>query len=115
MTHWLALDLRLGGAVEQDALFAGQPGRKRPASAPVRKAAHLIDDLNLTSKLEYGAQPCAGKTPAGPLFRQLVAQLASAKARWQSTARSHWNRKNQQSRPCFRWMRRCWHGCWKTC
>ena len=18
------------------------------------------------------------------------------------------------SRPCFRWMRRCWHGCWKT-
>ena len=57
--------------------------------------------------------PCAGKICvqgrcSGSWWRSF------AKARWQSAARSHWNRKNQQSRQCFRWMRRCWHGCWKT-
>ena len=36
----------------------------------------LIDDLNLTSKLEYGAQPLRRETyPAGPLFRELTARF----------------------------------------
>ena len=40
------------------------------------KLRTLIDDLNLTSKLEYGAQPLRRKSlRAGPLFRALVAQF----------------------------------------
>ena len=110
----LALILGWAEQLEQDALL---PDSSRQKATGIRtqceKLRTLIDDLNLTSKLEYGAQPLRRKDlRAGPLFRQLVAQ--SAKARWQSAARSHWNRKNQQSRRCFRWMRRCWHGCWKT-
>lgn len=40
------------------------------------KLRSLIDDLNLTSKLEYGAQPLRKKEySAGPLIRKLVAQF----------------------------------------
>ncbi len=40
------------------------------------KLRRLIDDLNLTSKLEYGAQPLRKKVcSAGPLIRKLVAQF----------------------------------------
>ena len=43
------------------------------------KLRTLIDDLNLTSKLEYGAQPLRRKDlRAGPLFRQLVAQFCES-------------------------------------
>lgn len=41
-----------------------------------QKLRSLIDDLNLTSKLEYGAQPLRKKEySAGPLIRKLVAQF----------------------------------------
>lgn len=40
------------------------------------KLRSLIDDLNLTSKLEYGAQPLRKKEySAGPLIRKLMAQF----------------------------------------
>ena len=60
-------------------------GRKRPASAP--SAAPLIDDLGLTSKLEYGVpNPCARKDlRREPLFRQLVAQFAKPAERCEIT------------------------------
>ena len=94
------------------------PDSSRQKAAGIRtqceKLRTLIDDLNLTSKLEYGAQPLRRKDlRAGPLFRQLVAQFCES--RWQSAAGLRWNRKNRQSRRCFQWMRRCWHGCWKIC
>ena len=90
----LALILGWAEQLEQDALL---PDSSRQKATGIRtqceKLRTLIDDLNLTSKLEYGAQPLRRKDlRAGPLFRQLVAQFCES--RWQSAAGSHWNRKN---------------------
>ncbi len=57
--------------------------------------------------------PCAGVSGQGRCSGSWWRVLR--KPRWQSTAGSRWNRKYQQSRQCFRWMKRCWRGCWKTC
>ena len=43
------------------------------------KLRTLIEDLNLTSKLEYGTQPLRKQEfAAGPLFRELVAQFCES-------------------------------------
>lgn len=73
----LALILGWAEQLEQDALL---PDSSRQKAAGIRtqceKLRTLIDDLNLTSKLEYGAQPLRRKDlRAGPLFRQLMARL----------------------------------------
>ena len=73
----LALILGWAEQLEQDALL---PDSSRQKATGIRtqceKLRTLIDDLNLTSKLEYGAQPLRRKDlRAGPLFRQLVAQF----------------------------------------
>lgn len=53
--------------------------RRDNARTQCEKLRTLIDDLNLTSKLEYGAQPLRRKDlRAGPLFRQLVAQFCES-------------------------------------
>lgn len=76
----LALILGWAEQLEQDALL---PDSSRQKAAGIRtqceKLRALIDDLNLTSKLEYGAQPLRRKDlRAGPLFRQLVAQFCES-------------------------------------
>ena len=76
----LALILGWAEQLEQDALL---PDSSRQKAAGIRtqceKLRTLIDDLNLTSKLEYGAQPRRRKDlRAGPLFRQLVAQFCES-------------------------------------
>ncbi len=76
----LALILGWAEQLEQDALL---PDSSRQKAAGIRtqceKLRTLIDDLNLTSKLEYGAQPLRRKNlRAGPLFRQLVAQFCES-------------------------------------
>ena len=76
----LALILGWAEQLEQDTLL---PDSSRQKAAGIRiqceKLRTLIDDLNLTSKLEYGAQPLRRKDlRAGPLFRQLVAQFCES-------------------------------------
>ena len=76
----LALILGWAEQLEQDALL---PDSSRQKATGIRtqceKLRALIDDLNLTSKLEYGAQPLRRKDlRAGPLFRQLVAQFCES-------------------------------------
>ena len=76
----LALILGWAEQLEQDALL---PNSSRQKATGIRtqceKLRTLIDDLNLTSKLEYGAQPLRRKDlRAGPLFRQLVAQFCES-------------------------------------
>ena len=76
----LALILGWAEQLEQDALL---PDSSRQKATGIRtqceKLRTLIDDLNLTSKLEYGAQPLRRKNlRAGPLFRQLVAQFCES-------------------------------------
>ena len=76
----LALILGWAEQLELDALL---PDSSRQKAAGIRtqceKLRTLIDDLNLTSKLEYGAQPLRRKgLRAGPLFRQLVAQFCES-------------------------------------
>ena len=76
----LALILGWAEQLEQDALL---PDSSRQKAVGIRtqceKLRTLIDDLNLTSKLEYGAQPLRRKDlRAGPLFRQLVAQFCES-------------------------------------
>ena len=77
----LALILGWAEQLEQDALLPDSSRQKRdrhPAPS-AKKLRTLIDDLNLTSKLEYGAQPLRRKNlRAGPLFRQLVAQFCES-------------------------------------
>ena len=71
----LALILGWAEQLEQDALLPDSSRQK----ATGEKLRTLIDDLNLTSKLEYGAQPLRRKDlRAGPLFRQLVAQFCES-------------------------------------
>ena len=76
----LALILGWAEQLEQDALL---PDSSRQKATGIRtqceKLRTLIDDLNLTSKLEYGAQPLRRKDlRAGPLFRELVAQFCES-------------------------------------
>lgn len=87
-TQWIAgvshdvrtpLALIMGWA-EQLERDAETPAASRQKATGIRtqceKLRTLIDDLNLTSKLEYGAQPLRRKSlRAGPLFRALVAQF----------------------------------------
>ena len=73
----LALILGWSEQLEQNAAL---PDTARQKAAGIRtqseKLRSLIDDLNLTSKLEYGAQPLRKERfTAGPIFRELVAQL----------------------------------------
>ena len=87
-TQWIAgvshdvrtpLALILGWA-EQLAQDTALPETARKKAdgicAQSEKLRTLIEDLNLTSKLEYGTQPLRKQEfPAGPLLRELVAQF----------------------------------------
>lgn len=87
-TQWIAgvshdvrtpLALILGWS-EQLELDRTLPDAVRQKSAGIRRQCEklrtLVDDLNLTSKLEYGAQPLRREVfPAGALIRELVAQF----------------------------------------
>ena len=90
-TQWIAgvshdvrtpLALILGWA-EQLERDPSLPGAARQKAGGIRtqseKLRSLIDDLNLTSKLQYGAQPLRRQTlAAGPLVRQLAAQFCES-------------------------------------
>ena len=73
----LALIMGWAEQMEQDAEMPAASRRKATGiRTQCEKLRTLIDDLNLTSKLEYGAQPLRRKSlRAGPLFRALVAQF----------------------------------------
>ena len=73
----LALILGWAEQLEQDPAL---PAAARQKAGGIRTQSQrlrtLIDDLNLTSKLQYGAQPLRRERfTAGPLVRALVAQL----------------------------------------
>lgn len=73
----LALILGWAEQLEQDIAL---PENSRQKASGIRiqseKLRTLIEDLNLTSKLEYGTQPLRKQEfAAGPLFRELVAQF----------------------------------------
>ena len=77
-----ALALILGWAeqLEQDTAL---PAAARQKACGIRtqseKLRALIEDLNLTSKLEYGAQPLRCRpTQAGPLLRRLAAEFCDS-------------------------------------
>ena len=73
----LALILGWAEQLEQDAALPA-PARQKAGGIRTQseKLRTLIDDLNLTSKLEYGAQPLRKEElTAGPLVRGLVAQF----------------------------------------
>ena len=88
-TQWIAgvshdvrtpLALMLGWAeqLERDASLP-DPARQKAAGIRTQseKLRTLIDDLNLTSKLQYGAQPLRReRCAAGPLLRQLAARFS---------------------------------------
>ncbi len=90
-TQWIAgvshdvrtpLALILGWA-EQLEGDGGLPTAARQKAAGIRgqceRLRTLIDDLNLTSKLQYGAQPLRRESYlAGPLFRELTAQFCDS-------------------------------------
>lgn len=76
----LALMLGWAEQLEQDPSL---PDAARQKAAGIRtqseKLRALIDDLNLTSKLQYGAQPLRReKYAAGPLVRRLVAEFCDS-------------------------------------
>lgn len=73
----LALILGWGEQLEQDSSLPDTVQQKATGiRTQCEKLRSLIDDLNLTSKLEYGAQPLRKQTfTVGPLFRELVAQF----------------------------------------
>ena len=76
----LALILGWAEQLERDAVL---PETARQKAGGIRtqseKLRTLIEDLNLTSKLEYGTQPLRKQEfAAGPLFRQLVAQFCES-------------------------------------
>lgn len=89
-TNWIAgvshdirtpLSLILGWA-EQLEQIPGLPQTARERAAGIRQQSEkirtLVEDLNLTSKLQYGAQPLRRKSvQAGPLLRQLVADFCN--------------------------------------
>lgn len=73
----LALILGWAEQLERDASLPA-PARQKAGGIRTQseKLRVLIDDLNLTSKLQYGAQPLRRETlAAGPLLRELVAQF----------------------------------------
>lgn len=74
----LALILGWAEQLERDGALPEAARRKAGGiRTQSEKLRTLIDDLNLTSKLEYGAQPLRKAVfTAGPLFREMVAQLA---------------------------------------
>ena len=54
-------------------------GGGQRASAPRAKLRTLIEDLNLTSKLQYGAQPLRCRpVQAGPLLRSIAAEFCDS-------------------------------------
>ena len=76
----LALILGWAEQLEQDKAL---PAPTRQKAGGIRtqseKMRALIDDLNLTSKLQYGAQPLRKELcAAGPLVRELVAQFCDS-------------------------------------
>ena len=76
----LALILGWAEQLEQDAAL---PAPARQKASGIRTQSErlrtLIDDLNLTSKLQYGAQPLRRELlTVGPLLRQLVAQFCDS-------------------------------------
>ena len=76
----LALILGWAEQLERDAVL---PETARQKAGGIRtqseKLRTLIEDLNLTSKLEYGTQPLRKREfAAGPLFRELVAQFCES-------------------------------------
>ena len=76
----LALILGWAEQLEQDAAL---PAPARQKAGGIRTQSErlrtLIDDLNLTSKLQYGAQPLRRELlTVGPLLRQLVAQFCDS-------------------------------------
>ncbi len=90
-TNWIAgvshdvrtpLALILGWAeqLEHDpALPAAARQRAGGIRTQSEKLRALIEDLNLTSKLQYGAQPLRCKpTPAGPLLRKIAADFCES-------------------------------------
>ena len=87
-TQWIAgvshdvrtpLSLMLGWAEQLECdTDLPEPARRKAGGIRIQseKLRALIDDLNLTSKLQYGAQPLRREVcTAGPLLRELVAQF----------------------------------------
>lgn len=92
-TEWIAgvsHDIRtplalIFGYAEQLEGDAGLPDGVRQKGAAIRvqgqRIRDLIEDLNLTSKLQYNAQPLRrAPTPAGPLLRRVVTDFCNASA-----------------------------------
>lgn len=76
----LALILGWAEQLAEDTTLPG-PARKKAAGICTQsgRLRALIEDLNLTSKLEYGTQPLRKQEfQAGPLFRELVAQFCES-------------------------------------
>ena len=76
----LALILGWAEQLEQDAVL---PAAVRQKAGDIRtqseKLRALIEDLNLTSKLQYGAQPLRRQpVQAGPLLRRLAAEFCES-------------------------------------
>ncbi|MCO7109954.1 hypothetical protein NIA69_13530 [Gemmiger formicilis] len=76
----LALILGWAEQLEQDTAL---PAAARQKACGIRtqseKLCALIEDLNLTSKLQYGAQPLRCRpTQAGPLLRRLAAEFCDS-------------------------------------
>lgn len=121
-TQWIAgvshdvrtpLALIMGWA-EQLERDAETPAASRQKATGIRtqceKLRTLIDDLNLTSKLEYGAQPLRRKSlRAGPLFRALVAQFCENAQ--EKSVRLRWSNQSRASRQCFAQTAPCWNDC----
>ena len=106
----LALILGWAEQLERDAVL---PETARQKAGGIRtqseKLRTLIEDLNLTSKLEYGTQPLRKQEfAAGPLFRELVAQFCEI-PQAESCEVSPQSRRNSA------WTAPCWNDCWKTC
>lgn len=112
----LALILGWAEQLEQDTAL---PAAARQKACGIRtqseKLRALIEDLNLTSKLQYGAQPlrcrpspgrdrcCAGWPPS------------SVTARWRPAARWRWKLHPTPTRQFWTRTPRCWPAQWKTC
>ena len=73
----LALILGCGEQLQREATLPAAARQKAGGiCTQCEKIRSLIEDLNLTSKLEYGAQPLRKEAfAAGPLFRNLIAQF----------------------------------------
>ena len=102
------------GWAEQLERDAETPAASRRKATGIRtqceKLRTLIDDLNLTSKLEYGAQPLRRKSlRAGPLFRAWWRNFA--RTRRKKSARLRWSNQSRASRQCFAQTAPCWNDC----